>query len=51
MDLPIAPGNVPSTRNAERAGVVFEGVARNAGHVDAGRVDLAIYARISSDVG
>ncbi len=46
-----ATGNQASQRAAERAGFVREGVARNAGVLHDGRVDLAIYALVRSDVG
>ncbi|GAB2606970.1 putative acetyltransferase [Paractinoplanes abujensis] len=48
--LRIAPGNRASTRVAEKAGFTYEGVARNAGIVHAGRVDLAIYSLIPADL-
>jgi len=35
---------------AEKAGFTYEGTARNAGIVHAGRVDLAIYSPISGDL-
>ncbi|MBL7255553.1 GNAT family N-acetyltransferase [Paractinoplanes lichenicola] len=46
----IAPGNTASIRVAERAGFTYEGVARNAGIIHAGRVDLAIYSLIPADL-
>ncbi|WP_404387555.1 GNAT family N-acetyltransferase [Humibacillus xanthopallidus] len=42
--------NVASQRAAESAGFVREGVARNAGYVRAGRVDLVVYSLVSSDL-
>jgi len=48
--LRIAPGNKASIRVAEKAGFTYEGVARNAGIVHAGRVDLAIYSLIPADL-
>jgi RimJ/RimL family protein N-acetyltransferase len=46
-----ATGNAASQRAAERAGFVREGVARNAGFVHAGRVDLVVYSLIRSELG
>lgn len=48
--LRIAPGNQASVRVAEKAGFTFEGTARNAGVVHAGRVDLAVYSLIPADL-
>ena len=48
--LRIAPGNRASVRVAEKAGFLYEGTARNAGIVHAGRVDLAIYSLIPADL-
>ena len=48
--LRIATGNAASRRVAEKAGFTREGVARNAGIVHAGRVDLAIYSLIPADL-
>ncbi|WP_218854420.1 GNAT family N-acetyltransferase [Paractinoplanes atraurantiacus] len=48
--LRIAPGNEASIKVAERAGFAYEGVARNAGIVPSGRVDLAIYSLIPADL-
>jgi RimJ/RimL family protein N-acetyltransferase len=48
--LRIAPGNTHSRRVAENAGFRCEGIARNAGIVHDGRVDLAIYALIPADL-
>lgn len=45
-----ATGNVPSQRAAISAGFVHEGVARSAGIVHSGRVDLAVFSRIPSDL-
>ncbi|GAT71831.1 putative ribosomal N-acetyltransferase ydaF [Microbacterium sp. HM58-2] len=51
LELRIAPGNLSSIRVAEKAGFTYEGIARNAGYTDVGRVDLAIFSRIASDLG
>lgn len=48
--LRIATGNQASTRVAEKAGFTYEGTARNAGIVHAGRLDLAIYSLIPDDL-
>ncbi|MEW1955916.1 GNAT family protein [Terrabacter sp. NPDC080008] len=45
-----ATGNLPSQRAAESAGFVSEGVARNAGFVHSGRVDLVIYSLVRDDL-
>jgi RimJ/RimL family protein N-acetyltransferase len=51
VQLRIAPANTASLRVAEKAGFVREGVARNAGFVHAGRVDLEIWSLIPADLG
>ncbi|WP_197686001.1 GNAT family N-acetyltransferase [Actinoplanes derwentensis] len=51
VELRVPPGNLASNRVAVKSGFVLEGVARNAGQVRTGRVDLAIYSRIRSDPG
>lgn len=48
--LRAASGNVASLRVAEKAGFVREGVARNAGFTNAGRVDLVVFSLIPSDL-
>ena len=48
--LRAAIGNVPSQRVAEKAGFTREGIARNAGFTNAGRVDLGVFSLIPSDV-
>jgi len=48
--LRIAPDNKASIRVAQKAGFTYEGIARNAGIVHAGRVDLAIYSLIPADL-
>jgi ribosomal-protein-serine acetyltransferase len=45
-----ATGNVPSQRAALSAGFVHEGVARSAGIVHSGRVDLEVFSKIPSDL-
>ena len=49
-ELRAATGNTASARVAIKAGFGYEGVARNAGIVHDGRVDLAIYSMIPSDL-
>ncbi len=48
--LRIATGNQASIRVAEKAGFTYEGTARKAGFVHAGRVDLAVYSLIPDDL-
>lgn len=48
--LRAAPGNVASQRVAEKAGFIREGVARNAGFTNSGRVDLSVLSLIRSDL-
>ncbi len=50
VELRIATGNQASQQVTEKAGFVREGVARNAGYVHAGRVDLVIYSLVRGDV-
>lgn len=50
VELRIAPANVSSLRVAEKAGFIREGIARNAGFTDSGRVDLVIYSMIPGDL-
>jgi len=45
-----ATGNVASQRAAEKAGFVREGVARNAGYVHDGRVDLVVFSLVPVDL-
>ena len=47
--LRIAPANRASLRVAEKAGFVREGVARSAGFLHGGRVDLVIFSRTPAD--
>jgi RimJ/RimL family protein N-acetyltransferase len=48
--LRAAPGNRASQRVAEKAGFQREGVARNAGFTNDGRVDLVVFSLIRSDL-
>lgn len=45
-----ATGNTASQKAALSAGFIPEGVARSAGIVHSGRVDLAVFSKISSDL-
>ena len=45
-----ATGNKASQKAAESAGFIHEGVARSGGYVHSGRVDLAVFSKISSDL-
>jgi RimJ/RimL family protein N-acetyltransferase len=49
LEVRVAPGNLASQRVVEKAGFVREGIARNAGITNHGRLDLMIYSRIPSD--
>jgi ribosomal-protein-serine acetyltransferase len=51
VELLAAIGNVASQRAAEKAGFVREGIARNAGYVQDGRVDLVVYSKVPDDAG
>lgn len=50
LELRAATGNVASQRVAEKAGFRQEGVARNAGFVHGGRVDLVVYSLVPGDL-
>jgi RimJ/RimL family protein N-acetyltransferase len=50
VELRAATGNLASQRVAEKAGFVREGVARNAGRVHDGRVDLVVYSLTRPDL-
>lgn len=50
MVLRAATGNHASQRVAEKAGMIREGVARNAGFTNTGRVDLVVFSMIASDL-
>jgi ribosomal-protein-serine acetyltransferase len=45
-----ATENIPSQKAAVSAGFSHEGVARSAGIVHSGRVDLAVFSKVSSDL-
>src|SRR5665811_1884200 len=49
VELFAATGNIASQRAAEKAGFVREGVARNAGYVHDGRVDLVLFSLVPGD--
>jgi RimJ/RimL family protein N-acetyltransferase len=50
VELRAATGNTASQRVAEKAGFRREGVARNAGFVQAGRVDLVVFSLVPGDL-
>jgi len=50
VELFAATGNIGSQRAAEKAGFVREGVARNAGYVHDGRVDLVLFSLVPDDL-
>ena len=50
LEVRVAPDNLASQRVAEKAGYVREGLARNAGFTNNGRLDLIIYSRIPVDL-
>lgn len=49
VEVRVAKENYSSQRVVEKAGFVREGIARQAGRVHTGRVDLIIYSRVSDD--
>ena len=50
LELRAATGNYASQRVAEKAGFRREGIARNAGFTNAGRVDLVIFGLTGGDM-
>ncbi len=50
VEVRVATENASSQRVAEKAGFIREGIARQAGRVHGGRVDLIIFSRVSSDL-
>lgn len=50
VELTVAVGNIASGRAATAAGFVYEGIARSAGYVHAGRIDLSMYSMIKADI-
>jgi RimJ/RimL family protein N-acetyltransferase len=50
IEMRVAPGNTASRRVAEKAGFVYEGLLRNAGHVHSGRVDLEMWSMVVGDL-
>lgn len=50
VEVRVAVENLSSQRVAEKAGFIREGIARQAGRVHSGRVDLVIFSRVSSDL-
>lgn len=50
VEVRVAPGNTASRRVVEKAGMTYEGLLRNAGHVHGGRVDLEIWSLVAADL-
>jgi len=50
VELRVTPGNTAARRVAEKAGFTYEGLLRNAGYVDCGRVDLELWSLVSADL-
>jgi RimJ/RimL family protein N-acetyltransferase len=50
VELRLVPGNTASRRVAEKAGFIYEGLLRNAGHVHSGRVDLEMWSLVAADL-
>ena len=50
LELRAATGNLASQRVAEKAGFTREGVLRNAGYVNDGRVDMVVYSLVRGDL-
>lgn len=50
IEVRVAPGNVASKRVVEKAGLTYEGLLRDAGHVYSGRVDLQVWSLVAADL-
>ena len=50
IEMRVAPGNLASRRVAEKAGFRYEGLLRNAGYVQGGRVDLEVWSFVAADL-
>ncbi|GII24555.1 GNAT family N-acetyltransferase [Planosporangium mesophilum] len=50
VEMRVAPGNLASRRVAEKAGFTYEGLLRNAGHVDGARVDVEVWSLVAADL-
>ena len=50
VEVRVATENLASQRVAEKARFTREGIARQAGRVHSGRVDLVIFSKVSSDL-
>lgn len=50
VELRVAPGNLASRRVAEKAGFSYEGLLRDAGYVNGGRVDLEVWSLVAADL-
>lgn len=51
VEVRVATENHASQRVAEKAGFVREGIARQAGRVHTGRVDLVVFSKVLGDFG
>ncbi|ASW56336.1 GNAT family N-acetyltransferase [Plantactinospora sp. KBS50] len=51
VEVRVAPGNTPARRVVEKAGFSYEGLLRNAGYVQGGRVDLEVWSFVAADLG
>jgi RimJ/RimL family protein N-acetyltransferase len=50
VEVRVATNNTASQRVAEKAGFTREGISRNAGFTNTGRVDLVIYSMVTGDL-
>lgn len=50
VEVRVATSNIASQRVADKAGFIREGIARNAGFIHAGRVDLVIFSMVAGDL-
>lgn len=50
IEVRVTPENLAFRRVAEKAGYIREGISRNAGFTNNGRLDLIIYSRIPGDL-
>jgi ribosomal-protein-serine acetyltransferase len=51
VEVRVATNNIASQRVAEKVGFIREGIARNAGFIHTGRVDLVIYSMVKGGIG
>ena len=50
VELRVTPGNISGRRVAEKAGFTYEGLLRNAGYVNSGRVDQEVWSLVAADL-